>query len=421
MLLLWNLLTLYRPIMAIIGGVEAPPGRVMGHAGAWTAPGEPSAHDKINALEKSGVTVVDHPEKFGDGMKKLLAPTSPISGSVTGNITQKRGFHTGRKRPHSSHTRRPKTQTRALYIKQSQAVDILKRRDIATSEKDSGRTGSFLAISIDRSSRSPCIIAAPSTDPAQAQRIPFEYGSNPTTSQGIMSAVSERLGLGTAPSSDLTRVIQALLDIFMSREAFVIETNIARNSAGKIEVLRARFGFDDAAHRSAGRQKDTHALRDVDSEDWSDVEAEKFGMIWVKLQGEGSIGTIVNGAGLAMNTVDALVNRGGSPANFCDTGGKATSDTIKSAFRIVTADERVKVIFVNIFGGLTLAEMIAEGIIKAFNDLGLKVPVVVRLRGTNEALGQKMIRDSGLKMDSFDSFEEAAARVIGLAKGEQSI
>ena len=123
--------------------------------------------------------------------------------------------------------------------------------------------------------------------------------------------------------------------------------------------------------------------------------AEKEGMIYVKLSGEGSLGTIVNGAGLAMNTVDALVARGGHPANFLDTGGKATSETIKAAFKCVTSDARVKVIFVNIFGGLTLCDMIAKGIIMAFQDLDLTIPVVVRLRGTNEKLGQKMASGAG--------------------------
>lgn len=111
-----------------------------------------------------------------------------------------------------------------------------------------------------------------------------------------------------------------------------------------------------------------------------------------RLEGEGSVGTLVNGAGLAMNTVDALTIHGGNCANFLDTGGKATSETVKSSFRIITHDPRVKAIFVNIFGGLTRCDMIAEGIVLAFKDLGLKLPVVVRLRGTNEEIGQKMVR-----------------------------
>lgn len=123
----------------------------------------------------------------------------------------------------------------------------------------------------------------------------------------------------------------------------------------------------------------------------------------------------VNGAGLAMNTVDALTIHGGHCANFLDTGGKATSKTVKSSFRVITSDPRVRAIFVNIFGGLTRCDMIAEGIIMAFRDLEMSVPVVVRLRGTNEEQGQRMIAESGLPLHAFDSFEEAAKKVIGLA------
>ena len=407
--------------MAIIGGIHAPHGKIMGHAGAWAAPGEPSAADKVKVLKTAGVLTVDHPESFGPGMKKLLNQTETNSKSGGQIASQRRSFHTMRRRPRSTSPRTVLDQRRALYIKQSQALDILKEKGIPTVDQPESEEESLLAISIDRTSRSPCVIASPTADPSQARRFPFPYGSDPTASSELMDAVTEQLGLGLSTTPMLTKLITNLHDIFMEREAFVVEAKVIFDGSDDLWVQGARFGFDDAAFRSAGRQAETHALRDIASEEWSDAEAEKFGMIYVNLQGEGSIGTIVNGAGLAMNTVDALIHRGGSPANFCDTGGKATSDTIKNAFRIVTTDERVKVIFVNIFGGLTLGDMIAEGIIKAFKDLGLKVPVVVRLRGTNETLGQKIIQDSGLKMDSFDSFEEAAERVIGLAKGTQSI
>ncbi|GKZ39905.1 hypothetical protein AbraIFM66950_001584, partial [Aspergillus brasiliensis] len=157
-------------------------------------------------------------------------------------------------------------------------------------------------------------------------------------------------------------------------------------------------------------------LRNPAEEVPEEVEAEKDGIVYVKLEGKGSIGTLVNGAGLAMNTVDALTIHGGHCANFLDTGGKATTETVKSSFRIITSDRRVKAIFVNIFGGLTRCDMIAEGIILAFQEMEMTVPVVVRLRGTNEERGQQMIAESGLPLEAFDSFEAAAKRVIELAK-----
>ena len=397
-----------KPFMALIGGVQAPRGRVMGHAGAWAAPGEAEAADKVKVLEAAGVAVVDHPEKFGEGMKKLLAERTTGSKKASGpGFVQRRGYHTMRQRPRVQLARLVRQQQRTLYIKQNQALDMLKEKGIPVSETPSSEKAKLLAISIDRSAKSPCIIASPSTDPSDmytlSKRFPFAYGSNEATSPKMLSAVSSHLGLSTPTQSQepLSSLIRALHNIFMTKEAFVLETNISSSASSTLTVKSAHFGFDDAAFKSSGRQASVHALRDIQSEVPEEVAAEKEGMIYVKLPGEGTLGTIVNGAGLAMNTVDTLIARGGSPANFLDTGGKATSETIKAGFKIVVSDPRVKAIFVNIFGGLTLGDMIANGILMAFKDLDLKVPVVVRLRGTNERLGQEMIRNSGLKLDAF--------------------
>ncbi|KIW82458.1 hypothetical protein Z517_05485 [Fonsecaea pedrosoi CBS 271.37] len=413
-----------KPFMSVIGGIEAPPGRIMGHAGAWAAPGEATAAQKIKILEDVGVKVVDHPEKLGEGMKKLLAERSKSgSNGRTGSsaASQRRSYHTMRTRPRLVDTRFTPQQQRNLYIKPSQAFDMLKQRGIPTVDNPTELQEKFVAISIDREARQPCIIASPTTDPSQAfaksKKFPFAYGTDEATSDAMLQTVSSHLGVSGKGQHSLGRLIAELVDIFMSKEAFVLQTKIVIDNEGGLQVQGAKFGFDDAAFRSSGRQADVHALRDINSEVREEVEAEKEGMIYVKLAGEGTLATIVNGAGLAMNTVDALVARGGHPANFMDTGGKATSDTIKAGFRIVTSDPRVKCIFVNIFGGLTLGDMIARGILLAFKDLDLQVPVVVRIRGTREAEGQKLIRESGLKLDAFDSFEEAAARAIALANG----
>jgi succinyl-CoA synthetase alpha subunit len=398
-----------KPVMALVGGVQAPRGRIMGHAGAWAASGEADAVEKIRILEKSGVVVVDHPEKFGDGMKRLLAESSRGTKAASGpGAVQRRAYHTMKQRPRPQLAAPGHTQKRTLYLKQSQAFDMLEARGIATIESpltddahpipDDTPASSkehLLSISIDRTARSPCIIASPSTDPADmfqlAEKFPFTYGSDGATSDAMLENVSKHLGMEGVAQKGLANLISTLVDIFMSKEAIMLETKFAIREDGTLQVQDAKFGFDDAAYKSSGRQKEIHALRDKDAEVREEVMAEKEGMIYVKLGGEGSLGTIVNGAGLAMNTVDALVARGGNPANFLDTGGKATSETIKAAFKCVTSDPRVKAIFVNIFGGLTLCDMIAKGIIMAFQDLDLKVPVVVRLRGTNEKLGQKMV------------------------------
>ncbi|KIW67498.1 hypothetical protein PV04_06742 [Phialophora macrospora] len=412
-----------KPFMSVIGGIEAPPGRIMGHAGAWAAPGEATAAQKIRILEDAGVTVVDHPEKLGEGMKRLLAErgTSLAQTPSGSGASQRRGFHTMRTRSRPQARKASPSQKRTLYVKASQAFDMLKERGIPTVDIPTGLPEKFVAISIDRESRQPCIIASPTTYPeeafAKSRKFPFAYGSDEAVSDSMLETVSAHLGVSGPGQHALRRLIAELVDIFMSKEAFVVQTQIVIDDKGGLQVQKAKFGFDDAAFRSSGRQAEVHALRDIKSEVREEVEAEKEGMIYVKLAGEGTLGTIVNGAGLAMNTVDALVARGGHPANFMDTGGKATSETIKAGFRIVTSDPRVKCIFVNIFGGLTLGDMIARGILLAFKDLDLQVPVVVRIRGTREAEGQKLIRESGLKLDAYDSFDEAAARAIALANG----
>ncbi|KAK5073900.1 hypothetical protein LTR64_006959 [Lithohypha guttulata] len=410
-----------KPFMAVIGGVESPTGRVMGHAGAWRSPGDATAREKIAILEKEGVVVVDHPEKLGEGMKKLLAGRSSGAGGKAASgpgAMQKRGYHTMRTRPTIVASNSPTAaQKRTLILKPQQALDMLRDRGVKIAE--SKGSGKMLAVSIDRSKRMPAIVASPTSEPSQmfpqSRRYEFEYGSNDASADEMITKVAERLQVSDNAKPALKELIGNLVDLYMTKEAQALRTNIAVSETGEIEVTDAQFRFDDAAFRSSKRQQDIHQLRDIESEVPEEVAAEKEGMAYVKMSGPGTLGTIVNGAGLAMNTVDALIARGGHPANFLDTGGKATKETIKASFQIVTSDPRVKAIFVNIFGGLTLGDMIANGILLAFKDLDLKVPVVVRIRGTNEADGQKLIQESGLKIDAFDSFEEAAERAIKLA------
>ncbi|KAJ5166826.1 uncharacterized protein N7482_005607 [Penicillium canariense] len=442
-----------KPIMALVGGLEAPAGRIMGHAGAWAAPGEPDAQTKYQALERAGAVMVNHPEKFGEGMKTLLGnrASRPGTNSISNGGSQRRGFHTSRRVTPVS---RPLAQQkRDLYIKQFQAFDILKQKSISINEAASSFDGS-ISISVDRTALSPCIVASPGNkvDPAQSRRFPFSYTLANFENSSIIPEVASHLGLPPSAQSKLAGLVQALWELFKEKEAFVLETRIGSFTDGSLEVRGARFGFDDAAYRSSGRQEDIHSLRNKADEMPEEVEAEKDGIVYVKYgppthiisivltvidykakaasahwvcifyiqfrspDSQPLTLSIVNGAGLAMNTVDALTIHGGHCANFLDTGGKATSETVKSSFRIICSDKRVKTIFVNIFGGLTRCDMIAEGIIMAFRDLDMKVPVVVRLRGTNEELGQKMIAESGLPLHAFDSFEGAAKKTICLTR-----
>ncbi|GAQ10849.1 hypothetical protein ALT_8170 [Aspergillus lentulus] len=427
-----------KPIMALVGGREAPPGRVMGHAGAWIAPGEPDAVAKHRALESAGVTMVDHPEKFGQGMRALLARRTMTSATPISSSIQKRGLHTMRRFPHgSSRVSSWSIHKRSLYVKEFQAVEMLKRKSISVNEAAPSDSDVLLTMTVDRTALSPCIVASTTPDLAQASsaRFPFAYKTQKLSSTSpVLEAVASHLHLPETARGKLADLTQALWEIFKEKEAYLLEV-WANFSHGEMQVRGACFGFDDAAFRSSGRQEDVHRLRNKDEEVPEEVEAEKDGIVYVKyvsgykereasghwvslptLQSTVGADQIVNGAGLAMNTVDALSIHGGHCANFLDTGGKATSETVKSSFRIIRSDPRVKAIFVNIFGGLTRCDMIAEGIIMAFRNLEMNVPVVVRLRGTNEEIGQKMIAESGLPLHAFDSFEDAAKKVISLAR-----
>ncbi|KAF3480145.1 succinyl-CoA synthetase subunit alpha [Arthroderma uncinatum] len=407
-----------KPIMALVGGIEAPQGRVMGHAGAWTEPGDPDARTKIRALQSAGVVTVDHPEKFGEGMKKLLART-PRRPTLTpsGTVQQRASYHTITRRPQGLTSFYP--QRRTLYIKSSDAFSLLKEKNISVHETEEPAKFT-LTVAIDRKSRGPCIKVTRLGPDANGMtyQFPFSYNVRDFDEASIASTLDLENYHPSATES-FEKLLHALMDIFVTTEAFLLEVKVGVTEDTKgLHVLDARFGFDDAAYCSSGRQGDIHALRNKADEVPSEVEAEKDGIVYITLPGDGHIGTLVNGAGLAMNTVDALTLHGGKCANFLDTGGKATSETVKSSFRIILSDPRVKSIFVNIFGGLTRCDMIAEGIIMAFRDLGMKVPVVVRLRGTNEELGQKMIAESGLPLHAFDSFEQAAKKVITLSTVE---
>ncbi|KAG9240481.1 succinyl-CoA synthetase-like protein [Calycina marina] len=409
-----------KPISACIGGVIAAPGRVMGHAGALVLPGEPDALTKIKALEDVGVTIVKHPARFGDAMKTLLGRSGRASGDASTTVaSQRRSMHTVRRiRPILKATSRSnKAQQKCtLYIKKDLALDLLRERGFNAGEYSGKGRKRVLGIAVDRSTLSPCIIASPTItldDPlVEVKKFPFDYRKGFDMIR--LPAISEHLQLGNSTKDSLSKLINGLLDIYMKKEAFLLETTFVER-LGELNVVGANFGFDDAAFRSTKRQGDIHALRRIEDEDPQEVEAEKDGIVYIKLAGEGNIGTLVNGAGLAMNTVDALADAGGKAANFLDTGGKATSETVKKSFQVILQDKRVKVIFVNIFGGLTLGDMIANGILLAFKELEMNLPVVVRIRGTHEEEGQKIIAESGLPLHAFDGFEEAAAKAIELA------
>lgn len=321
-------------------------------------------------------------------------------------------------------------QRRGLHIQGQKAVDLLSQSitDMEISETiPEGKDSYYLSITVDRSNRQPCIIVAPTTDSSALQhrmkRFPYDYRSGPD--MPTIKAATAHLQMDAAPPAahaQIAKLIQTLTSLYASKEAVSLTTHLSVSSTGTLALSNPTLHFDDAAFKSNKRHPEIHALRDLDHEDAVEVEAEKSGIVFVKLNpGDpaATIGTLVNGAGLAMNTVDALSlpPHNGLCTNFLDTGGKATSETVKTSFELILRDERVKVIFVNIFGGLTDCGMIADGVIMAFEKVDMRgLPVVVRLRGTNEEVGQKKIAESGLALEAFDGFQEAATRVLELAR-----
>ncbi|MFN5722525.1 MAG: ADP-forming succinate--CoA ligase subunit beta, partial [Betaproteobacteria bacterium] len=203
-------------------------------------------------------------------------------------------------------------------------------------------------------------------------------------------------------------VFQKLYQCYMDTDASLVEINpLNRDSKGNIIALDAKFNFDSNA---LFRHPEIVAYRDLDEEDPAEIEASKFDLAYISL--DGNIGCLVNGAGLAMATMDTIKLFGGEPANFLDVGGGATAEKVTEAFKIMLKNPEVKGILVNIFGGIMKCDTIAEGVIAACKAVNLKVPLVVRMKGTNEDIGKKMLADSGLPIISADTMAEAATKIV---------
>lgn len=234
--------------------------------------------------------------------------------------------------------------------------------------------------------------------------------------QGLSDAQAEELakkiGIPEGSIAQAREAFKGLCKCFWETDASLAEINpLIHTGEGKIIALDAKFNFDaNALYRHA----EIVAMRDLDEEDPAEIEASKFDLAYIQL--DGNIGCLVNGAGLAMATMDTIKLFGGEPANFLDVGGGATTEKVTEAFKIMLRNPNLKAILVNIFGGIMRCDVIAEGVITASKAVGLKVPLVVRMKGTNEDLGKKMLAESGLPIISADTMAEAAQRVVAAAK-----
>jgi succinyl-CoA synthetase alpha subunit len=400
--------------------------------------------------------MVDHPAKFGGVMKDILAKAGGnVKKTEQSAAQQRRSYHTSNFTRRLDFSARPSIvpqQRRTLHLTRDQSTNLLKEYKMNLTVPPEGSPSThYLGISPNRSARSPSIIASPTANAStlnqRVRRFPFDYRAGPS-SETIQAAIAH-MQLDAAPpkaKAQTVELIKNLWKLYKEKEAIDTHVKLALSvESDEMLVYEPYLFFDDAAFKSGKRQADLHTLRDQASVSGTDREAEEAGIVYIPLGSpefpagttqagtqtppsstteEGPrnlIGTLVNGAGLALNTVDTLSLRLSQPpystsaANFLDTGGKATSATIKTSFKLILSDPRVSVVFVNIFGGLTLCDMIAEGIIMAFKEIGVEKPVVVRLRGTNEEKGQKVLEEAKLPIHAFDDFEEAVRKVGELA------
>ncbi len=229
---------------------------------------------------------------------------------------------------------------------------------------------------------------------------------------GLTDAQGQELATGIGMPADSVAqtvdILQKLYKCYMDTDASLVEINpLNRNSQGEVMALDAKFNFDPNA---LFRHADIVAYRDLDEEDAAEVEASKFDLAYISL--DGNIGCLVNGAGLAMATMDTIKLFGGEPANFLDVGGGATAEKVTEAFKIMLKNPEVKGILVNIFGGIMKCDTIAEGVISACKAVNLSVPLVVRMKGTNEDLGKKMLAESGLPIIAADTMADAATKIV---------
>ena len=234
---------------------------------------------------------------------------------------------------------------------------------------------------------------------------------------GMKSFQARKLAYGLNLSGDAfkaaMKIFMQMYHAYQSIDATIVEVNpLILTTDGRIIVLDAKVNLDDNA---LFRHKDISDMRDFDEEDPMEVEARKFSLNYIKL--DGNVGCMVNGAGLAMATMDIIKLAGGEPANFLDVGGTASAETVKNGFRIILSDENVKAVLINIFGGIVRCDRVANGVVQAVKELGLKVPIVVRLEGTNAREAQDILAKSGVDIIPAIGMKDAAQKVVNVALG----
>ncbi|MFL6847113.1 MAG: ADP-forming succinate--CoA ligase subunit beta [Sphingomicrobium sp.] len=279
----------------------------------------------------------------------------------------------------------------------------------------------YLALLVDRETGRVAIVAS-TEGGMEIEKVAHDTPDKITTltidpATGLMPhhgrAVAAALGLAGDLAKQANKVLAKLYDAFIGTDAAQIEINpLAVTDKDELLVLDAKVGFDNNAEF---RHPDLQQLRDLSEEDPMEIEASKYDLAYIKL--DGNIGCMVNGAGLAMATMDIIKLNGAFPANFLDVGGGASKEKVTAAFKIILSDPTVKGILVNIFGGIMRCDIIAEGVVSAVKEVGLKVPLVVRLEGTNVEQGKQIINESGLNVISADDLSDGAEKIVKAVRG----
>jgi len=277
----------------------------------------------------------------------------------------------------------------------------------------------YLSIVLDRAAGKPVIMASAdggmdieevaARTPERIHKVYIEPGVGLVPFEARQLGFA--LGLDGAQVNKAVRMITALYNAFLGTDATLLEINpLVVTASGDLLALDAKMNFDDNA---LSRHPDIRELRDLGEEDPLEIEASKSSLNYIHL--DGNIGCMVNGAGLAMATMDIIKLAGGEPANFLDVGGGANAEQIKSAFRILMSDKNVKAVLINIFGGILRCDVLAQGVIAAVKELGVPVPIVIRMEGTNVEEGKRLLKESGMNFSTADSMDEAASKVVQLA------
>jgi succinyl-CoA synthetase beta subunit len=274
----------------------------------------------------------------------------------------------------------------------------------------------YLSVVLDRASGKPVMMASASggmdieevaaSTPEKIVKVYIEPGVGLAPFEARQLGFS--IGLDGRQVNNAVTLLQALYGAFTATDASLVEINpLVVTASGDLLALDAKMNFDDNA---LYRHPDIRELRDLGEEDPLEIEASKFSLNYIRL--DGNIGCMVNGAGLAMATMDIIKLAGGEPANFLDVGGGANAEQIRNAFRILMSDKNVRAVLINIFGGILRCDVLAQGVIAAVRELGVPVPIVIRMEGTNVDEGKRLLRESGMNFTTADSMDEAAARVV---------